>query len=152
MTNKIKYIRDKRSPIPEKEITSKIMSAIKGKNTLPEKIFRKKLWNEGLIGYRLHKNNMPGNPDIIFSRKKVAIFVNGCFWHRCPYCKLSIPKSHKSYWKDKFIKNVDRDKKNYELLTNDGWLVCVVWECKIKRQLDLEVLRIRKMLNKNQFA
>lgn len=75
------YIRDGRAPIPEKELTSRIMSAIKAKNTKPEIMLRKALWFEGYSGYRLHWKKVAGRPDICYPRKKVAIFVNGCFWH-----------------------------------------------------------------------
>ena len=89
------YIRDGRAPIPKRELTSKVMSSIRAKNTKPEIVLRKALWGQGLVGYRLHKKNIPGRPDIVYSKNKLAVFVNGCYWHRCPYCKPAAPKSHK---------------------------------------------------------
>ena len=83
-----KYIRDKRSPKPLSESTSKVMSANKAKNTKPEIALRKALWSEGYKGYRLNWKNVPGRPDIAYPGKKIAIFVNGCYWHRCPKCDL----------------------------------------------------------------
>lgn len=130
-----KYIRDGRSPIPSKSITSKVMSAIRSKNTKPELILRKALWNLGIRGYRLHLKNLEGRPDISFSRKKVAIFVNGCFWHRCPYCNLPLPKENTGYWENKFFKNQERDIKKRDQLISLGWEVIVFWECEIKKNL-----------------
>lgn len=80
------YIRDGRAPIPESEITSKVMSAVRGKDTKPELALRKALKDVGIQGYRLHWKRAPGRPDIAYPGSKVAIFVHGCFWHRCPYC------------------------------------------------------------------
>jgi len=138
---KPKYIRDGRAPIPEKEITSKIMSKIKGKDTKPEIRFRKMLWNYGVKGYRIHWKKVPGNPDIAFPGKKIAIFVNGCFWHRHSNCKLaSTPGSNTDFWEKKFAANVKRDKRNKDDLEKMGWRVIIVWECQIKKQENLENL------------
>ncbi len=83
------YIRDGRAPIPKNEGTSIVMSANKAKDTKPELVLRKTLWKENLRGYRLHPKIFQADR-IIFSFKKTAVFVNGCFWHRCPYCKLAL--------------------------------------------------------------
>ncbi len=141
------YIRDGRAPIPEKEITSKIMSRIKAKNTKSEILLRKELWKNGIKGYRLHWKKVPGRPDIAFPGKKIAIFVNGCYWHRCPICKPSFPKTHQEFWKDKFNKNKERDKRKINDLQKIGWKVIVVWECKIKNSIEICINRIKKTLN-----
>ena len=146
--NKPKYIRDGRSPIPKKESTSKVMQSNKGKNTKPEIVLRKELWKSNIKGYRLHWKKAPGRPDIAFPQKKIAIFVNGCFWHRCPYCNLSLPKSHSEFWTEKFDKNIARDKKKIELLKNIGWKVLVIWECMIKNDILDSVNTIKKELEK----
>lgn len=130
------YIRDGRAPIPEKEATSRVMSANKAKNTKPEITLRKALFNNGLRGYRLHWKKVPGRPDIAYPSKKIAIFVNGCFWHRCPYCKPSFPKSNVEFWKNKFKKNKERDKRKKRELEKVGWKVLVFWECQIKNDLE----------------
>jgi len=127
-----KYLRDGRAPVPAKEITSKIMSLIRGKNTKPELELRKALWSAGLRGYRLHSKELAGRPDISFSRTKLALFVNGCFWHSCPYCKFSLPKTHSDFWKTKFKKNKERDANKIDHLRKQGWKVLVFWECQIK--------------------
>lgn len=149
MTKHIEYIRDGRAPIPEKAITSKIMSGIKDKNTKPELLLRKALWNYNIKGYRLHWNKVPGRPDITFPGKKIAIFVNGCFWHRCPYCSPSIPKSHSEFWREKFRRNIARDKKNLAFLEQKGWTAIVLWECQIKSDLKKSLDIIKITLDKN---
>lgn len=128
------YIRDKRSPKPKNDNISKVMSANKAKNTKPELLLRKALRENGFKGYRLNYNKIPGRPDIVFLKKKIAIFVNGCFWHRCPHCKLKLPKNNSTFWKDKFVKNVFRDKIKIMQLKEIGWEVKVVWECEILQE------------------
>jgi DNA mismatch endonuclease (patch repair protein) len=107
------------------------MSANKAKDTKPEILLRSALWKANLRGYRLHDRNLPGRPDISFKSKKVAVFVNGCFWHRCPHCDYSLPKHNSNFWKDKFDKNVERDKRKENQLKAEGWKVITAWECKI---------------------
>ncbi len=145
MDTKKKYCRDSRSPIPKNEQTSKTMSAIKAKNTKPELLLRKALWHSGVKGYRLHWKKVPGRPDIVFPGKKIAIFVNGCFWHRCPICNPSLPKTNVDFWADKFTKNVKRDKLKTQALEELGWIVLTIWECEIKKELDMQVERIKKL-------
>jgi len=139
-----RYIRDGRSPIPKNENTSRIMSANKAKDTKPELTLRRKLIKEGLRGYRIHYKKVSGSPDICFTTKKIAIFVNGCFWHRCPKCKLPLPKSNTVFWQTKFNNNKKRDKEKIDLLASNGWEVIVVWECEIKDDLNSVIARIRK--------
>lgn len=112
---------------------SKVMRANKAKNTRPELTVRKALRANGLRGYRLHTKKIPGRPDICFIGKKVAIFVNGCFWHRCPHCKLPLPKTNREFWRKKFLRNIERDRLKEKRLTDDGWTVLTFWECQIKR-------------------
>ena len=66
--------------------------------------------------------------------KKVALFVNGCFWHRCPICNPSTPKTNVRYWVEKFERNVERDKRSHEQLEELGWKVHVIWECQLKKK------------------
>jgi DNA mismatch endonuclease (patch repair protein) len=140
------YLRDGRAPIPKSEITSKVMSANKGKNTKPELLLRKALWNNGIKGYRLHWKKVPGKPDIAFPGKKIAIFVNGCFWHRCPICKPSMPKSNIKFWTEKFNKNIERDQKKIEALKALNWKVLTIWECELKKDLNLQVQKVKNLL------
>ena len=87
----------------------------------------------GLSGYRLQWK-VPGHPDVAWPGKKVALFVNGCFWHRCPHCNLSLPKSNVEYWVVKFARNVERDEQSRAALEALGWKVHVVWECQLKKK------------------
>lgn len=126
------YIRDGRAPIPKRELTSLIMSRIRGKNTKPELLLRKALCKAGLRGYRLHWKKAPGRPDICYPSKKIAIFVHGCFWHRCPHCKPAMPKSHQAFWREKFQKNRLRDREKARLLKRSGWKIFSFWECRVQ--------------------
>ena len=123
------------------------MSRIKGKNTKPEMIVRQWLWQNG-YRYRLHRKDLPGKPDIVFSGRKKVIFVNGCFWHKhnCKYFKW--PKSNTKFWRQKIEANVRRDVDNYISLNTTGWNYMVVWECEIKEK-NLKPLweRIKVFLN-----
>lgn len=128
----MKYIRDGRAPIPKSETTSKVMSANVPKDTKPELVLRKALRESGVSGYRLHWKKASGRPDIAYPGRKIAIFVNGCFWHRCPHCNLPLPKSNTEFWLKKFKKNKERDAKKIYNLEEAGWKVIVLWECEIK--------------------
>ena len=142
-----KYSRDKRSPKPLNESTSKVMSANKAKNTKPELLLRKALWKKGHKGYRLNWKKVPGRPDIAFPGRKLAIFVNGCYWHRCPKCDLSLPKTNTQFWKEKFDNNAKRDKKKNDELISLGWKVIVIWECEIHSDLNKYVNLVAIKIN-----
>src|SRR3989338_6608055 len=90
------------------------MSMIRSKNTKPEIILRKLLSASGVKGYRINYK-LTGKPDIVFPKQKIAIFVDGCFWHMCPKCYIQ-PKSNPKFWINKIKGNVKRDKKDKELL------------------------------------
>lgn len=141
------YSRDKRSPNPKNEKVSKVMSANKGKNTKPELALRQYLWQKNLKGYRVNYNKIPGRPDIAFVSKKVAIFVNGCFWHRCPKCNYDLPKNNTEFWRNKFEANIIRDSAKIKQLEKNGWSVVVVWECDIKANLNGTYLSIKNKLD-----
>lgn len=138
-----KYQRDGRAPLPDSENTSKVMSANRGKDTGPEILLRKALWANGVRGYRVHPKGLPGKPDIVFTKHRLAILVNGCFWHRCPYCKPSTPKSHTSFWNEKFERNIERDSKVISGLHEKGWRTIVVWECTIRSDVQKVVKMIK---------
>ena len=129
------YLRDNRSPVPLNENVSRVMSRNKARNTKPELSLRRSLYAHGVRGYRLNWKKAPGTPDIAFPGKKIAIFINGCYWHRCPHCELPLPKTNKEFWKEKFDKNIKRDIKKEKELLDLGWIVLVFWECKIKTNM-----------------
>jgi DNA mismatch endonuclease (patch repair protein) len=117
---------------------SRIMGSIKGKNTKPELLVRSMLHKMG-YRFRLHRKDLPGNPDIILPKFKKVIFVHGCFWHGHDKCKRSKrPSTNREFWNEKLNKNIDRDKRNNEELNNKGWESLIVWTCEIK---DKELLK-----------
>lgn len=120
------------SPHAESPAVRKSMQGNKGKNTKPELIARKLLCAAGYRGYRLQWKKAPGKPDIAYPGRKIAIFVNGCFWHRCPKCNLPIPKTNPEYWTEKFRRNVQRDQAKVSELEDAGWRVLTIWECELK--------------------
>jgi DNA mismatch endonuclease (patch repair protein) len=123
------------------ELRSEIMRAVKSKDTGPEKIVRSILHRLG-FRFRIHRDDLPGKPDIVFSKLKKVIFVHGCFWHG-HHCARGnrVPVHNHEYWVEKIEKNRQRDRKVAGLLRKLGWSSKVVWECSLKRpekvQLDL---------------
>lgn len=116
---------------------SKMMARIKGKSTRPELVVRRTAHGLG-YRFRLHCKDLPGSPDLVFPRFKLAIFVNGCFWHRHRGCKHAYePKTNVEFWSRKFKNNVLRDKKVKRGLEEMGWRVAVIWECKTTNPVSL---------------
>lgn len=111
----------------------KSMQGNKRRDTKPELLVRQRLRAAGLTGYRLDWAKAPGRPDIAFPGRKVAIFVNGCYWHRCPHCSPSVPRKNVEFWEAKFRRNVERDKRALAELEELGWLAITIWECELKR-------------------
>ncbi|PBK47460.1 very short patch repair endonuclease [Pseudomonas syringae pv. actinidiae] len=111
---------------------SRMMSGIRGKNTRPELLVRKFLHAHG-FRFRLHRKDLPGNPDIVLPKLKTCIFVHGCFWHRHPGCRYAtMPTTRPEFWTEKFSKNVARDAKSILALRQLGWRTIIIWECKLK--------------------
>lgn len=108
------------------------MKGNRGRDTKPELRLRHLLQEAGYPGYRLHWKKAPGHPDVCYPGRRVAIFVNGCFWHRCPRCQPATPKSHSGYWTRKFELNQERDMRKTAELERGGWTVITVWECELK--------------------
>ena len=111
------------------------MSKIKGKNTKPELILRKALWGEG-IRYRINNSKVTGKPDISIKKYKLAIFIDGEFWHGYNWSeKKKRIKSNREYWIKKIEGNINRDKKNNKELKEAGWTVFRFWEMDVKKNL-----------------
>ena len=115
---------------------TKIMRAVKSKNTAPEIAVRKILFGLG-YRYRLHRKNLPGKPDIVFPSRKKVVFVNGCFWHGHKCKKGKLPKSRRNYWKTKIRKNIARDQKNISTLNMLGWHSLTIWQCELREKEDV---------------
>jgi len=116
------------------------MAAIKSKNTKPELAVRSAL-RALKVGYRLNRRDLVGTPDVVMYGRRKIVLVHGCFWHRHDDCRYAyMPKSRVEFWAEKFRKTVERDSRNFEALTSDGWSVLIIWECETK---DAILLRSR---------
>jgi len=110
------------------------MSHIRSRATTPEMAVRRWLWAHG-YRYRLNVKSVPGKPDIVMRRYRTAIFVNGCFWHGHEGCsKFVMPKSNTTFWQEKITRNRERDRRDHDILLQNGWLVIVLWECQLTAQ------------------
>ena len=107
------------------------MSRIRSQDTKPELLLRSGLHRRG-FRFRLHQKNLPGRPDVVLAKHRVALFVNGCFWHvhDCPH--FAWPATRRKFWKTKLLQNRERDKIAVQLLRQEGWRVLIVWECAVK--------------------
>lgn len=115
------------------------MSRIRGRNTKPELALRRALWVAGLR-YRIHYP-MVGKPDIVFVRRKIAVFVDGCFWHGCPE-HATHPKTNARFWAAKLEGNRKRDQRITAELEAEGWRVLRFWEHELKEDLDSVAARV----------
>lgn len=126
------------------------MSMIKGKNTKPEIMVRKFLFQNG-FRYRINYSKLPGKPDIVLPKYKTVIFINGCFWHGHEGCKyFVIPKTRTNWWLVKINGTIERDKKKISQLEALGWKVLTIWECELKpekraRTLENLLIFLRKI-------
>lgn len=123
------------------------MSKVKGKNTAPELLVRKAAHHLG-YRFRLHRKDLPGTPDLVFPRFRVAIFVHGCFWHGHKSCsKGRPPKSKLDYWGPKLRDNTKRDRRNLAQLRVLGWKAFVIWQCETIDAAHIEK-RLRDILDR----
>jgi DNA mismatch endonuclease (patch repair protein) len=117
--------------VVDKATRSRMMSGIRGKNTKPELLVRKALHAKG-FRYKLHANDLPGKPDLVFPKYRTVVFVHGCFWHRHEHCKFATtPKTNSNFWIEKLSANSRRDQRNKLQLQTLGWRVLTIWECEI---------------------
>jgi len=123
------------------------MSRIRSKNTSLEVEFRKLLWKNGLGHYRIHYN-LPGKPDIVYVSKKIAVFLDGDFWHGYNWKKLGKVPPRK-YWQKKIQKNIDRAKKYNKMLKKEGWKVIRIWEHDVKKNPE-KYIKLLQQSYKNQ--
>jgi DNA mismatch endonuclease (patch repair protein) len=115
-----------------RETRSRMMSAVRAKNTKPELEIRRRLFAMG-FRYRLHVKDLPGKPDVVFPMYRSVVFVNGCFWHYHGCHLSSLPVTRRSWWKKKLKENASRDSKVVSELRDLGWRVLIIWECGFRR-------------------
>jgi len=121
------------------------MSKIRSKNTAPERKIRKILTDQG-VKYSVHEKKLPGKPDIVLSKIRKIIFINGCFWHQHKDCKRqSMPKSNRQYWVKKLKRNVQKQKEDIKKLKKMGWSPYIIWECQTKNERFINQ-KLRKIL------
>lgn len=122
------------------ESRSRIMRAVKGRDTSLEMTIRRLVYSMG-YRYRLHRKDLPGKPDLVFAGRRKALFIHGCFWHGHD-CKRGarVPKTNVDYWQKKIARNKTRDSANEAALQAQGWRVLVIWECQIKDGVALKQL------------
>lgn len=135
--------RSRRVETPEER--SRIMRAVPCRNTSAERALRTALTAAGLRGYRLHNKSVPGTPDVVFTRQRLAVFVDGCFWHGCPACYRE-PKTHREYWTMKVQRNMDRDATVNEACRVKGWRVVRIWEHEVLRTPRNAASKVRRHL------
>ena len=127
-----------------KQERSNLMSKVRGKNTKIEVMVRNALRNKGIHNYRVNYR-IKGTPDLVFVKEKIAVFVDGCFWHKCPVC-YSEPKSNIVYWRKKIVENVNRDLNVDAELIKQGWDVIRIWEHDVKNNLAGAITKILREL------
>ncbi|WP_374565957.1 very short patch repair endonuclease [Nitrosomonas sp.] len=114
---------------------SKNMRQIRGKNTAPEIAVRQLCREIGFSGYRIHRKDLPGKPDLAWIGRKLVVFVHGCFWHGHDCAEgIRKPKTNRDYWIPKIDQNQRRDAENIMRLRTEGWDVIVVWECELSKK------------------
>jgi len=126
---------------------SENMRSIKGSgNITTERWLRLALVRAGLRGWKVRPGGLPGNPDFVFPKRKVAIFTDGCFWHGCPHCYHAPVRNNSSYWREKIKRNRVRDRKTRRQLQTMGWQIVRIWEHELKISTGLTVRRIGGLL------
>ena len=130
--------------IMSRQERSERMSLIRSRNTTPELIVRSLLHRLG-YRFRVHRRDLPGNPDIVFPSRRCVVFVDGCFWHGHQCSIGHIPYSNSKYWEEKITRTKLRDSKNRKLLRRKGWRALIIWECEIKNTEKL-IRRVTRFL------
>lgn len=127
---------------------SLLMSRVRAENTAPEMLLRSALHRAG-YRYSVHKRDLPGKPDIVFTSRRKVIFIHGCFWHGHKNCNQGgLSKSNQKFWNDKLAKNRARDRRVKAALTAAGWQVLVVWTCSLRsaQKVSYTLARVKRFL------
>ena len=128
-----------------KSARSRVMRSIRSRGTKPEVLIRLALIRSRLKGWRMNILGLPGKPDFIFGDKKLAVFIDGCFWHGCKKCYRG-PKSNKLYWASKLRLNKARDIRNAKMLLSLGWNTLRLWEHEVRGDINGCIESIRRKL------
>lgn len=123
------------------ENRKKTMRAVKGKGTTLERRLFSTLVRMGLCGWRKNSAEVFGKPDVVFTDERVAIFVDGCFWHGCPDCKRKLPQTNRTYWKHKIERNRKLAVLHKKQLEKEGWTVIRIWEHEMHSKSDIEKIK-----------
>jgi DNA mismatch endonuclease, patch repair protein len=126
------------SDVHDSDARSRNMRAIRSKNTKPELIIRSLLHAEG-FRFRLHRKDLPGNPDLVLPKYKAVILVHGCFWHGHQCHLFKVPRTRQEFWLTKIGANCKRDERDIRTLIGLGWRVMVIWECSLKGKYRLNL-------------
>jgi len=121
---------------------SQIMRSNRSSGTTPELILAR------FLRRRLVKSKLLGHPDFVFVKARAAVFVQGCWWHQCPTCKIGIPRTHRSYWGRKLRRNVERDHMVKSELEAKGWKVVEIWEHELKQNPRAAASKVRCALSR----
>lgn len=137
---------DRRNPAPTSLATRIAMVGNIGRGTTPELTLRRALRAAGARGYRVSFRAEGVRPDVVFTRPRVAVFVHGCFWHRCPTCRHPLPHSNREFWLAKFRRNRARDRQKRRVLERAGWRVAELWEHEIRDDLPRAIRTVTRLL------
>lgn len=134
------------------EDRKKTMQAVKGKGTKLERRLFAMLAGMRVKGWRKNVGDIAGKPDVVFSHEKLAIFIDGCFWHGCPICNRKLPETNREYWVRKINRNVELAKIHNQKLADEGWTVIRIWEHEVKDREAMQRIKssVRQALNKEQ--
>jgi DNA mismatch endonuclease (patch repair protein) len=137
-----------RAPISRSEN----MRRVRAKDTKPELLLRRTLFARGKR-FRLHAKELPGKPDLVFRKARVAVFIHGCFWHQHENCiQASTPKTNRDYWVPKLAKNVERDARSRDELEKLGFRTAVLWECEIEASPEEAANLVEHLLTRQVLA
>jgi DNA mismatch endonuclease (patch repair protein) len=126
------------------EVRSRVMARVKGRDTGPEMLLRRAMYRRGIRGWRCHRANLPGKPDIAFGRARVAVFVDGGFWHGHP--SKWWPGRSGPYWDQKITRNKERDRRVDAELREKGWRVVRLWDFEVEKAPEAAVERVHEAL------
>ncbi len=129
------------------------MSLVRSRgNRTTEWRFRSALMRNGVRGWSMHPRQVPGRPDFVLPKKQIALFIDGCFWHRCSRCKRPLPINNRQYWRAKLAANVARSKRVDQQLTKKGFKVVHLWEHELRTTSEIDALVRKVMLVGNRAA